>query len=155
MDLEQIVVSIVDRYHFELVDCPGSARYHHNYRNGLAEHVDEMLDMAVASKEATANTDINWDLVIAGIALHDIGKIREYKIDENDVITKTGLNHIEEGLKIWEEYRCDEPWWEGVRHIIASHHGRLEWGALEEPRTPEAWIVHALDLASSKAGRVK
>ena len=44
-----------------------------------------------------------------------------------------------------------------IKHVIASHHGRTEWGAIVEPQTPEAWLVHCMDLADSRmfAGRRK
>ena len=32
-----------------------------------------------------------------------------------------------------------------IQHIIASHHGRLEYGALKRPATPEAIFVSRLD----------
>lgn len=41
---------------------------------------------------------------------------------------------------------------EHVTHCILSHHGRFEWGSPVEPRTHEAWLLHAADMLSSRGG---
>ena len=38
-------------------------------------------------------------------------------------------------------------------HIILSHPGKKEWGAVTEPKTVEAWLVSVADLTDSKASR--
>jgi 23S rRNA maturation-related 3'-5' exoribonuclease YhaM len=40
-------------------------------------------------------------------------------------------------------------WIDSVSHCILSHHGRKEWGSPVEPKTPEAWILHAADMLSA------
>lgn len=37
-----------------------------------------------------------------------------------------------------------------VTHIMLAHHGRREWGSAVEPKTPEAWILHAADMLSAQ-----
>lgn len=37
-----------------------------------------------------------------------------------------------------------------IKHIILSHHGKKEWGAVAVPSTLEALIVHSLDMIDSK-----
>ena len=37
-----------------------------------------------------------------------------------------------------------------VQHLIASHHGKLEFGATVAPMTPEAEVLHHADNASAK-----
>jgi len=38
--------------------------------------------------------------------------------------------------------------------IVASHHGRVEWGALFEPKTTEAWALHMGDMTSARLGKI-
>ncbi|GAF40668.1 3'-to-5' exoribonuclease [Agrilactobacillus composti DSM 18527 = JCM 14202] len=37
-----------------------------------------------------------------------------------------------------------------LRHMVLSHHGRLEWGAAIKPAIPEAILLHQLDLMDSR-----
>ena len=39
---------------------------------------------------------------------------------------------------------------EHVQHIIASHYMQLQWGAISEPASREAWCVQSADLLSSR-----
>lgn len=35
-------------------------------------------------------------------------------------------------------------------HVMLAHHGRSEWRSPVEPKTPEAWILHAADMLSAQ-----
>ena len=37
-----------------------------------------------------------------------------------------------------------------LEHLILSHHGQREWGAVEEPHTIEAIALHQADLLSAR-----
>ena len=37
-----------------------------------------------------------------------------------------------------------------LKHMIASHHGKLEYGAITVPSIPEAMILHELDMIDSR-----
>ena len=37
-----------------------------------------------------------------------------------------------------------------LKHMLASHHGQPEWGAIRNPATPEAMILHELDMIDSR-----
>ncbi len=39
-----------------------------------------------------------------------------------------------------------------IEHLIVSHHGEKEFGSPEVPKTPEAMILHIVDLLDSKLG---
>jgi putative nucleotidyltransferase with HDIG domain len=85
---------------------------------------------------------INLDVVIAGAILADVGKLLEYKLDENgnSVQGTYGkyLRHPFSGVSLAEE--CEVP--AEVCHIIAAHAGE---GDLIK-RTTEAYIVHHADF---------
>jgi 3'-5' exoribonuclease len=37
-----------------------------------------------------------------------------------------------------------------LRHIILSHHGKPEWGAVKAPCMAEAMLVHEIDMIDSR-----
>jgi 3'-5' exoribonuclease len=97
------------------------------------------------------------DLVIAGALLHDIGKIEVYEVNGPSVeYTLTG--HLEEhlvvGIRMVDEAVkiLGTDYTEAgrlLRHIIASHHGQLEYGSPVTPKIAEAYIVNMADGISA------
>jgi 3'-5' exoribonuclease len=133
---------------------PGAEFVHHAYRSGLIEHVLEMLNCAEPLKKFYP--EANFDLITAGIILHDIGKLFELEPTGVSVQrTKEGylIGHViksyEVLLKMGTE--LDENTLLNLKHIILSHHGVLEFGSPILPATIEAIIVTHLDQLSSKA----
>jgi len=60
--------------------APGAASVHHAYLGGLLEHTIYMLRL---SKEiAKVYPEVDYSLLVAGIILHDVGKIKEYIYDK-------------------------------------------------------------------------
>ena len=128
---------------------------HHNYFNGLAYHIYSMLQLA--SKFVETYPGMNSDLLYAGVLLHDIGKTKELTGPKTPLYTEQGnlLGHIVIGLQMLaneaaiqnventEEYIA-------LSHLIASHHGELEYGSPKEPVIMEAFALHFIDLADSK-----
>ena len=95
--------------------------------------------------------------MLAGIVLHDIGKIEELSFRRGFRYTTRGqlLGHISISLEIVnEKLRALPDFPAGLRdqieHIILSHHGELEFGSPKQPAFPEAFVVHALDNLDSK-----
>jgi 3'-5' exoribonuclease len=141
---------------------PAARSFHHAVRHGLLQHTIEVTDLAmmIANSNSTwyYQTHADTDLAIAGALLHDIGKIREYQSEGLGRFTTSSeglLGHIATGMaivnqKIQEVEGFPTRLAEEVLHIIASHHGVPEWGALLPPATPEAVIVHLADLASAR-----
>ena len=37
-----------------------------------------------------------------------------------------------------------------IKHLIAAHHGKLEWEAIKLPAMPEAMMLHELDMIDSR-----
>lgn len=146
----------------------GAARgYHHARRGGLAEHTAGVMRAAEAL--CAAYPDLNRDLLLAGALFHDCGKMWENPYPEHGLAMPYNdagelLGHISLGIevinKLWqgvctperkEEWKTLEPETEQVRlhllHLVASHHGSLEFGSPVPPKTPEALALnHADDL---------
>ncbi len=146
-----------DKYINKLLDSPSSIEVHQAYRGGLLHHIYNMLNISKGIME-TYREYIDSSLLITGIILHDIGKIKEYKLFP--VISKTIegnlLGHIAMGYEMVnreiEEIGNfpEEKKWK-LLHIILSHHGTGEWGSPVIPMFPEAYFIHVIDVLDSRA----
>lgn len=157
--------------HGELFQRTAAARKnHHARRGGLVEHVSQMMRSAVAI--SSVYTELNLDLLIAGILFHDCGKMWENTYPETGFaqpfdLQGEMLGHIPLGIdlagRLWSEMIQLEssaqwndlyPLNEDVRihllHLIASHHGTYEFGSPALPRTPEAIALHHIDNLDAK-----
>ncbi len=139
---------------------------HHAWRGGLAAHTAQMLRAAEAL--CSVYPALNADLLRAGVLFHDCGKLWETcPPDEGFVIGRDTrgelLGHISIGIEVvntlWKslppgQWNHVSPPSEDVRlhllHLIASHHGQLEFGSPIQPKTPEALALHALDNLDAK-----
>jgi len=132
---------------------PAAEYVHHSFHGGLLEHVVEMLDLTVPISKYYKEAD--FDLVTAGIILHDIGKLYELQIEGTVVQrTKEGylVGHLVKSYELllkFGEKILDEEQLINLKHIVLSHHGILEYGSPVVPATIEAAIVHAVDEAST------
>lgn len=149
--------------------------YHHARRGGLVEHVAQMLRAALAL--CTVYPELNRDLLAAGVLFHDCGKLWEncyvadgftMPYDDRGEL----LGHITIGIEVvnrlwrmvlespeaaaWEELT---PPSEQVRlhllHLLASHHGELQYGSPVWPKTPEAAALHYVDNLDAKLEMMK
>lgn len=142
---------------FALSRCPAGKSLHHAFIGGLLEHI---LSLCKLARHLAANySRLNLDMMLAGCILHDIGKCRELSFQKNFSYTDEGqlIGHIGIGLLMINEKAAKFPDFPSglllqLQHIIASHHGLLEHGALKLPMTPEAIAFHYLDNLDSKMG---
>ena len=155
--LRQLVESVLDdpaiASAYKL--APAATVYHHAYLGGLLEHVLSLSELA--DRVADHYPSLDRDLVVAGIVLHDLGKIWELGYARGFRYSTRGqlLGHIAIGLEtVWEKMHAIPDFPAGLKdriaHIILSHHGKLEFGSPKEPMFPEALVVHYLDDLDSK-----
>ncbi len=138
-----------------LLEVPGGKRVHHAYRGGLIHHI---LTVARGSLEmASIYPHLDRDLLVTGALLHDIGKTKELAWQGLTVeYTDQGrfLGHVALGLEMvaraLEEVGVPSSQGEKVLHIIASHHGEPEQGALKRPKIPEALVIYYMDQLDAK-----
>jgi 3'-5' exoribonuclease len=149
--LRELVLSILKKYEAQLLEWPGAVFYHHAYAGGLLEHTWSLARHAVRSLEKYT------DLALAGVILHDLGKIKEFTGPPCPQRTVPGelLGHIVLGWEmIREEARAlefpDEQLLLSLEHIIIAHHGAKEFGSPSLPQTPEALLVYHLDEIDAK-----
>lgn len=129
---------------------------HHNVIGGLLYHSYRMMKQAIVTAEVYPL--LNKDILVAGCLLHDIGKLNELEVNDMGITSYTVdgnlLGHMLIGCDIVKEYGdklgTDLEIIRVLRHIIASHHGKPEYGTIAIPATPEAVIIHELDMIDSR-----
>jgi 3'-5' exoribonuclease len=135
--------------------APAAKAIHHAYLGGLLEHV---LSMCTVARQLGAHyTDIDVDLLVTGVLLHDIGKIYELNYQRTFTYSTEGqlLGHILMGVRIVGDKLAAIPGFPPrlrvlVEHLILSHHGQLEFGSPKVPLFPEALLLHFIDNLDSK-----
>ena len=151
---------ILTDHEAELREWPAAQAIHHAYRGGLLEH---KLKMAQVGRFLAAAYDANEDLILAGVLLHDIGKLQELQYEPGGAhYTRDGnlVGHIGLGLIMVREtingisgfpikLRAQ------VEHLIVSHHGSREHGSPVEPRTIEAFILSMVDELDTRINQVR
>ncbi len=150
-----LALMIYEDYKDTLLKTAAGTTIHHNFSGGLIMH---SLGMIVsASKICEAYPCLDKELLICGCALHDIGKIRELKTDDNNIYyTPEGrlLGHSAIGSEIVDDYTMyfsiNKERLTLLKHLIISHHGYTNCGAAVEPAIPEAEVLHALDMMDSR-----
>lgn len=135
--------------------APAAKTVHHNWIGGLIEHVLSMCNLAKFTAAHYPNIDL--DLLLAAVMLHDVGKIRELSYTRSIAYTSEGqlLGHIMIGIGIVEEKLRQIPDFPArvhdlLLHMILSHHGELEFGSPKVPLFPEALLLHYIDNLDSK-----
>lgn len=140
---------------------PAGIKLHHAYEGGLLEHTLSMMELAL--KTATIyGQRLNQDLLIMGVFLHDIGKIRELSITDGMIYTDEGqmLGHSFLAIEILSEKIRETETLTGetfdpemamlLKHLLISHHGTLENGSTKLPMILEALALYYLDSLDAK-----
>jgi 3'-5' exoribonuclease len=143
--------------------APAAMKMHHNYIGGLLEHTHNMLRVAVAI--LPLYPEVQADLVLAGIFLHDIGKTEELSYDMAFSYTDSGqlIGHISKSLVMINQKadalrskgtQIDQTVLDAIGHIILSHHGQYDFGSPKLPATAEAFMVYYIDDLDAKMSQV-
>lgn len=135
--------------------APAAKTLHHAYLGGLLEHV---LSLCRLSRLVVQNySEIDADLLLAGVILHDLGKIYELSYSRSFTYTTEGqlLGHMILELEIVHKALAELPDFPRplqtlLEHLLISHHGQYEFGSPKLPMFPEALLLHYLDDLDSK-----
>ncbi len=155
--LRRIVTEMLGRAHDRLLYFPAAQRIHHAERSGLLHHTVGMLRLAKAV--LSVYPQLNPDLVLAGVVVHDLCKTEEMDSDTLGVVrdyTEDGLllGHIILGVtRISEAARAVGVTGEPVtllEHMMLSHHGEEAYGSPRKPMFPEAEALHWIDLMDAR-----
>src|SRR6266436_2105101 len=135
--------------------APAAKQIHHAYLGGLIEHVLSLCGMARLA--ASHYRAIDLDLLLAGVVLHDLGKIYELSYERGFSYSTEGqlLGHITIAMRMVADKLAAIPEFPPrlrtlVEHMILSDHGHLEFGSPKVPQFPEALLLHYLDDLDSK-----
>jgi len=135
--------------------APAALKIHHPYRGGLLEHSLSLCTLAEALVGKYPRLNRDW--LIAGAVLHDLGKVEELGTSRRLGYSTRGqlVGHVALGLEILERHAARL---EGfpveiktmLQHLIVSHHGEIEKGALRAPMFPEALALSIADLLDAR-----
>ncbi|MGA3162391.1 MAG: HD domain-containing protein [Terracidiphilus sp.] len=136
-------------------EAPAARQLHHAWLGGLLEHVVSLCTLA--DRVAAHYHLLDRDLLMTGVILHDIGKLRELSWETGFDYTVEGvlLGHIQIGTALVERAIDSLPNFPPrlktlVLHMILSHHGKLEFGSPKLPMIPEALALSFLDDLDAK-----
>ena len=140
--------------------APAAKTIHHACRSGLLEHV---LSLCGLGKLTAAHyPEVDLDLLLTGIILHDVGKVEELSYERSFSYSAEGqlLGHIVLGLRLVANKLDRLPDFPHklrvlIEHMIISHHGELEFGSPKVPLFPEALLLHHLDNLDSKMNAMR
>ncbi|MDZ4675873.1 MAG: HD domain-containing protein [Oligoflexia bacterium] len=135
--------------------CPAARTIHHAWIGGLLEHTLSISKIMVFL--STHYEDLDLDLLLVGAVFHDIGKVWELSYDGNISYTDAGklVGHLVMGSELIDtKAKAIKGFPDELRHIckhiVLSHHGKLEYGSPKLPQTMEAMIVGYIDDLDSK-----
>ena len=107
------------------------------------------------------------DVLLTGVFLHDAGKTRELTYARAFGYSDEGqlVGHLDIGVEMLNEQVGKVPDLTGepfpkelllrLKHMILSHHGHLEHGSPKVPMTPEAMLLHCIDLTDTRMHQVQ
>lgn len=140
----------------KLRSAPAALKIHHAFRSGLLEHIVSLCNLAAMLAAHYPRLNLDW--LIAGAILHDIGKVETLELTGlRFAYTPRGqlIEHVTLGLEILERHvaRFSNFPLETktiLQHLIVSHHGDPDKGALRRPMFPEALAFSLLDLMDAR-----
>ena len=154
-NISRIVTAMLNYYDNDIYIYPAASKIHHNFIGGLATHTSGMIKLALAISEIYPT--VNKDYLIAGVILHDLGKIEEFVSPFVLEYSTSGklLGHISimdaRLLEIGKELKLeDSEELMVLRHMILSHHGQYEYGSPILPETLEAELLTYIDNIDAK-----
>ena len=160
-DLSDLVAGMYEQNKEKLLYWSAAKSMHHNMYGGLLYHTYSMTRSLLCDYMAYKDFyKIDTEVLLAGAALHDIGKIRELETTSlgtaDYTIEGNLLGHLLIGIMMVQEYVSEMKHKYGdnvfddtkvlhLLHLIASHHNKLEYGAIKVPATVEASLLAYID----------
>ncbi len=144
-----------------MLKAPAAKTIHHAHAGGLLEHVVSICGLMKAM--ATHYKFVNYDLLIFGAIFHDLGKVWELDITNDHIqYTHKGrlLGHMQLACELIDRKSqrilgFPEDLREVMKHIVLSHHGKLEYGSPVRPYFMEAFLVAMVDDLDSKVDTIQ
>jgi len=137
-------------------ESPAAMYIHHGWIHGLLEHTLDVLKLATKIQETHPTLD--RDLIVTGVLLHDIGKIREFEVRTSIRVSTEGMliGHVTIAAdliqKAIDELGINKELGMKVIHIVLTHMG--EYGSSKTPSIPEALAVFYADQTSAQVSHM-
>lgn len=156
-DLRQLAQAYLadETFMARLEVAPAAERMHHPYKFGLIEHVHSVMNLG--SRMCDHYPWLDRSMVLLGLFLHDSGKVVELTGEDTPGYSVEGelLGHITIGITMLDRKLQALPGFphaKGVllKHIILSHHGQADFGSPKPTMTPEALMVHTIEMLDAK-----
>ena len=156
-ELRKLCLRMLTDNREKLMYYPAAAKNHHAELSGLLYHMKRML--MTAERVCEVYTNLNKDLVIAGVIIHDMEKLNEIDADTMGIASGYSfegqlLGHLVQGIKTVDRL-AEELGMGGekkimLEHMILSHHYEPDFGSPKKPLFPEAEILHYLDMIDAR-----
>lgn len=153
--IREIVMDIFQKNEQDFYLYPAATKFHHAYIGGLSYHTSTMLKLLDGF--LNVYPFLNQDLLIAGVILHDVCKVKELSNYAGPEYTKEGkmIGHINMGVKEIALTAAKLGYLDTeeelmLEHIVLSHHYYGNFGSPKKPMLPEALILHFIDNIDSK-----
>lgn len=144
----------------DFVNSSAARSMHHAGRGGLAVHVLEICRICLSL--ADLFPDLDRPTLVCGALFHDIGKLEEMHTDPFEVTyTRPGnlIGHLVLGVArlegLCEKAGLPVELKEHLFHLILSHHGRIDYGAVKEPMSMEAVVLAEADMLSARLNTIR
>lgn len=156
-ELKELCLRLLIDNEKKLMYYPAAAKNHHAEMSGLLYHIKRML--MTAERICEVYTNLNRDLVMAGVIFHDIEKLNEIEADEMGMASGYSfegqlLGHLVQGVKLIdrlaEEIGMGKEKTIMLEHMMISHHYEPDFGSPKKPLFPEAEILHYLDMIDAR-----
>jgi len=138
-----------------LLKAPAAKTIHHAYRGGLIEHIHSIVQ--VMQSLANHYKFLDRSLLVFGAIYHDLGKVFELDLSEGIHYTRAGrlVGHMVLACEMIDKQAAAIPEFPGdlrdvLKHIVLSHHGKLEYGSPKLPMIAEAIVVAMIDDLDSR-----
>lgn len=147
----------------KMLMAPAAKSIHHAYVGGLLEHVLSICGLmkVLHAHYRSQSVQLKLDFLLFGAIFHDIGKVWELSTEGGISYTDKGklIGHMVMAVELVERkasriFGFPEELKDLLKHIILSHHGRLEYGSPKTPAFLEAFIVAAIDDLDSKINSI-
>ena len=156
-DLRELCVRLLTENKERLLYYPAASKNHHAQLGGLLYHTKRML--MTGMRVCEVYTNLNRDLVLTGVILHDMEKLNEIDADTDGIASGYSfegqmLGHLIQGVKLVDrmalEMGMDREKAIMLEHMILSHHYEPEFGSPKKPLFPEAEVLHYLDILDAR-----
>lgn len=156
-DFKKLCIKLLTDNREKLMYYPAAQKNHHAELAGLLYHMKRML--MTGERICEVYTNLNRDLLCAGVIIHDIEKLNEIMADPDGIATGYSfegqlLGHIIQGVKTIDRLTLELgfPREKAImlEHMILSHHYEPEFGSPKKPLFPEAEALHYLDVLDAR-----